>query len=1352
MFDFLDFLPDWLNTFSFVMIVGLGIVLLFVTAPSLRNPLIGKLGVRNIRRRPIQTVLTVGGLTLSTLIIVSALTIGDTLDYSIQRHAINAYGEIDEIVAPALLTVLTDFMGDEGEDPFAAVAENAEGADSDTAVASPFEGTEYELIFNVLRQGLPGISNERYQQLQAQAADEALIDGVAPAIVFPTIIRNTRSGQGVPLGFIFAVDASYDQQFGLHNLEGEAVEMEALNPGVGNVFQSTTDLFRMASRTAADAGLTLDLNAAAVAVAAAGSLASGAFSEAEANAYLTQLLGEEAPQLPAGSLAQLQGLLGGMGAASAEVQNGDFEIGDPATDESPNAQSPNAALEALNLPDVTDLLGSLNLNTMRAEIDRVLGVAGLQLRQGDVYLSRMGAEQLDARTGDLLEIYLGPIPLPYRVAGIVEEAGPLAALSPVVMIDLAEAQQLLSPIMPDRVNAVLISNVGDPIEGIQHTAAVSDRLRILALEPEGVEQVTAILSRPDVLRVVEEQVAAEGEAMPSIAEEMIISFLVGGTLPNMTQLATLPDVLRSGDIEALPPILGNTGNRTWIMNLPLDDATSAELASAVGEMTQMEVIALLNKQNVVSLSGVVGTLFGTLFSIFGVFSIMAGVLLIFMIFVMLAAERRSEMGIARAIGMQRGHLVQMFVTEGMIYDLLAALVGVVLGLGISYLMIGFLGGLFNDVSSQFSGRELFFQFRWNVSTPSIIIAYCAGVIFTFVIVTFSSYRVSRLNIVAAIRDLPDSDQGVPRNRLQKILRGVLGPLLLAGGIYVVWRYNGQGLTVIQLGATLAVTGAAFTLGWVLALRGTLAETRNRIVYTIVGLSLLIIWGVPWGRLLGESASLLTGNPAWLPLAFALSAPMIILGGILVIMFNADAWVWAINHLLGGIGVLTPVLRTAIAYPLSSRFRTGMAMTMFAMVIATVVVMSIVIQATQTLVTPDEKSTGGYDIQMGMTLLSFFDPVTDLAAEIPERMPEAETDIAAVVSFGNQGLEMRQTGGTSDLWISNGISALSDGFIQQMAEVFELRMRAEGFVDDAAVWQALGERDDVVVVTSDLIPGLFDPSGEEDNQGAVQIGGATIKVEEEDLSESDGVQATLGIFWLEGVDADSDTLSSTTIEIRNNAGAVRSLQVIGVLETQYMMATNSVLVNEDVFTALEVKANQTNWLVAVEEGADARETARALERAFLSSGMDASVMGDSFAQGQQITRGILQLFQGFMALGLLVGIAALGVISSRTVVERRQQIGMLRAIGFQPGMVALSFVLEGSFIALVGIGIGTAAGVLLGRNLLGEFFELVNPGAFTLPWLEIGGILLLAYVFSLVTTILPAIQASRIYPAEALRYE
>ena len=51
-------------------------------------------------------------------------------------------------------------------------------------------------------------------------------------------------------------------------------------------------------------------------------------------------------------------------------------------------------------------------------------------------------------------------------------------------------------------------------------------------------------------------------------------------------------------------------------------------------------------------------------------------MLIFLIFkVMLAAERRGELGIARVIGTRRGHLVQMFVYEGLAYDLLAAAVG-----------------------------------------------------------------------------------------------------------------------------------------------------------------------------------------------------------------------------------------------------------------------------------------------------------------------------------------------------------------------------------------------------------------------------------------------------------------------------------------------------------------------------------------------------------------------------------------------------------------------------------------------------------------------------------------------------
>ncbi len=68
-----------------------------------------------------------------------------------------------------------------------------------------------------------------------------------------------------------------------------------------------------------------------------------------------------------------------------------------------------------------------------------------------------------------------------------------------------------------------------------------------------------------------------------------------------------------------------------------------------------------------------------------------------------------------------------------------------------------------------------------------------------------------------------------------------------------------------------------------------------------------------------------------------------------------------------------------------------------------------------------------------------------------------------------------------------------------------------------------------------------------------------------------------------------------------------------------------------------------------------------------------------------------LLQGFMSLGLVVGIAALGVISTRAVVERRHEIGILRAIGFRRSSVQAAFLLESSIVAILGIVIGSVSG-------------------------------------------------------------
>ena len=131
-----------------------------------------------------------------------------------------------------------------------------------------------------------------------------------------------------------------------------------------------------------------------------------------------------------------------------------------------------------------------------------------------------------------------------------------------------------------------------------------------------------------------------------------------------------------------------------------------------------------------------------------------------------------------------------------------------------------------------------------------------------------------------------------------------------------------------------------------------------------------------------------------------------------------------------------------------------------------------------------------------------------------------------------------------------------------------------------------------------------------------------------------------------------------------------------------------------------------------------------------------------------------LLLGFMGLGLIVGVAALGVVSARSVVERRQQIGVLRSIGFRRGMVQLSFLLESFVIALTAIVVGSALGLIVAYNVVADAANQPSYQSVTLhvPWVNLGIVFTVVYLVALVTTLAPAVRASRIYPAEALRYE
>ncbi len=97
------------------LLIILGIAVSTVGWAILRNRVMFFIGVRNIPRRRAQTVLIIIGLMLSTLIISTAFSIGDTVDYSLTNQAYDRLHSIDEIVQAS--------NGKDSEDPLPGLAE-----------------------------------------------------------------------------------------------------------------------------------------------------------------------------------------------------------------------------------------------------------------------------------------------------------------------------------------------------------------------------------------------------------------------------------------------------------------------------------------------------------------------------------------------------------------------------------------------------------------------------------------------------------------------------------------------------------------------------------------------------------------------------------------------------------------------------------------------------------------------------------------------------------------------------------------------------------------------------------------------------------------------------------------------------------------------------------------------------------------------------------------------------------------------------------------------------------------------------------------------------------------------------
>ncbi|MDO8612536.1 MAG: ABC transporter permease, partial [Dehalococcoidia bacterium] len=216
-----------------------------------------------------------------------------------------------------------------------------------------------------------------------------------------------------------------------------------------------------------------------------------------------------------------------------------------------------------------------------------------------------------------------------------------------------------------------------------------------------------------------------GDGVQVFVQRQPVEFRVADVLEDRALSGALGFEEFDGLVTALPTvqrILGREGevdfvaisNRGGVRDgVGLTDAVVAD-AEAMFKREGLDLEVLPLKRDNIDQAEEAGNFMATFFLIFGLFSIASGVLLIVMIFVMLAAERKPELGMARAIGTKRGHLVQTFMSEGMVYNVAAAAAGAALGILISFGITRIMARIFSEFN---------FNIQPYVTLRSIVISY-----------------------------------------------------------------------------------------------------------------------------------------------------------------------------------------------------------------------------------------------------------------------------------------------------------------------------------------------------------------------------------------------------------------------------------------------------------------------------------------------------------------------------------------------------------------------------------------------------------------------------------------------------
>ncbi len=722
-----------------------------------------------------------------------------------------------------------------------------------------------------------------------------------------------------------------------------------------------------------------------------------------------------------------------------------------------------------------------------------------------------------------------------------------------------------------------------------------------------------------------------------------------------------------------------TGNRH-------SDAVAAKLTGALGPLAEAGVSVEKPKQAVLDEAKAAGDSLGSLFLFIGSFAIIAGVLLLVNLFVMLAEERKSELGMLRAIGMKRSRLVRSFMIEGTVYALVSSLVGILAGLAVGRAVVAVAARIYRSMGPDSGGLQMTF----HVTPVSIVNGFAAGFLIAFLTVTLTSVRISRVNIIAAIRDL--ANEGGRRLRRRWVLLSTVAAVAFAtASVPAIASSHGIGTYLFPALAVLLLCPLLLRVAprhWVYTAAATAVLSWTLLASTVRPQVLLksttttyIILGV---LLVFSAVVLISDNQAVVTRPFAPLVDRPTSGGL--------------------------AARLAFAYPLTRRFRTGAILVMYSLVVFTLVLITVLGAIVDSMVDSEVRNaSGGFPVRVDFNPAN---PVPDPSRTLTSGRFAGRIETVAPL------LVSRAT--VSDLGtIAEPVDVVGVGADPAIAEsgLYPLLNRLDAFPDDRAAWRAV--LSDVRYVVVDQYLG--------------RIGGGP------------GPR----LFAVGDTMTLTDPVTGKAVT-RTVAGTLRSGSgFYGIANSGF----TSVVVMGQVAASSEfgTQAKLAAAMVKPAAGVSESTLVADLQGQFLPQSLVATRVRTAVERTFAANRGFFQLMEGFLALGLLIGIAGLGVVMVRAVRERRRSIGVLRALGVSAGTVPAAFLSESSFVALEGTLLGTGLAIITSYLLVTNDPSFVDATVgFPVPWLTIGVVVGVTLAASILVTVWPARAAARIRPAVALR--